>query len=219
MTEPATTEFVKRVPGFRRSRLASWEWVILISLSVTFLAAFGHSRFHSVGEVREPLPPSITAREYQVAAESFELKYRRKPDQLDVLSWLVEWYLGHDLLPLAVDCFAAIPTTHPQYGRMARYLQGRTLLELNRAVESEQQLRELIFLEETSPTIKPQFLVDARQRLRHLLEVSLRFEERQQLLRGVVARGEADHFELLVFCFPSHLRWNGPTAVRWLERF
>ncbi len=164
-------------------------------------------------------PDVVTSRDIEHAREMFELRYNRKGNRLDHLSWLAEWYLTRDRLADAVLCFAEIPTSHPQYGRMARYQQGRTLLTLHRAAEAEQQFRELIAADEASPQIEPRFLVDARQRLRHILEVELRFEERQRLLTGVIARDEADDFETIAFCFPSHLRWNGPDATRWLEEF
>jgi tetratricopeptide (TPR) repeat protein len=86
-------------------------------------------------------------------------------------------------------------------------------------VEAEQKFRDLIAHEERSPTIEGRYLTDARERLRHILEVELRFEERRPLLEGMVGRGEADHFETIAYCFPTHLRWNGPDAVRWLEEF
>ncbi len=207
------------VNGWRTIGTARFGLAVAVVSASMVIGVFELARLRSPSSAHEPFPEGVSAREYQLAKESFELKYHRIADRLDVLSWLAEWYLGRERRPLAVNCFAAIPSAHPQYGRMARYQQGRALLELNRAVESEQQFRELIPLEETAPTIEPRYLTDARQRLRHLLEVSLRFEERHQLLRGVIARGEADHFELLVFCFPSHLRWNGPTTVQWLERF
>ena len=167
----------------------------------------------------DQFPPSVTTRDLDNARERFETRYGRTGNRIDILSWLAEWYLTRNRLTAAVDCFSAIPTSHSTYGRMARYQQGRTLLSLHRAVEAEQQFRELISLEEERPQIEPQLLIDARQRLRHILEVELRFEERQQLLAGVVARGEADHFETVVFCFPSFLRWNGPESTEWLEQF
>lgn len=167
----------------------------------------------------DSLPNIVTPHDRDLASEAFEARYGRKPDRLDTLSWLAEWYLSKDRLADAVECFAAIPTSHPEYGRMARFQQGRTLLKLHRAAEAERQFRELIPLEDASPQIEPRYLIDARQRLRHILEVELRFEERKELLSGVVARGEADYFETIAFCFPSHLRWNGPDATRWLEEF
>ena len=178
-----------------------------------------------IGQVRrgsareDPLPAGVSPRDYELARESFEAKYGRKAERIDVVSWLAEWYLFRERLTEAVECFKAIPTSHPQYGRMARYQQGRTLLSLHRAVEAEQQFQELIRLEEASATIKPEYLIDARQRLRHILETELRFEERQQLLRGVIARGEADNFELMAYCFPTLLRWNGPGAMQWFDQF
>jgi tetratricopeptide (TPR) repeat protein len=165
------------------------------------------------------LPPSVTVRDYQNAREAFELQYGRHADRLDVLSFLAELYLSRGRLANAVECFNEIPTSHPRYGPMARLQQGRTLLTLHRAIEAEQQFRDLITHEEATPTLEPKFLLDARQRLRHILEVELRFEERQPILLGMVERDEADHFETVVALFPSHLRWNGNEAVNWLEQF
>ena len=165
------------------------------------------------------LPSGISEQEYRLAKEAFEVKYGHPADRIDAMSYLAEWYLAHERLEMAIVCFSEIGTSHSRYGRMARYQQGRTLLTLHRAIAAEKQFRELIQYEEASPTIEAKYLIDARQRLRHILEVELRFEERRQLLKGVVERGEADYFETIVFCFPSHLRWNGPDAVKWLEEF
>ncbi len=168
---------------------------------------------------RQRLPAVVTPRDHQHAREAFELKYGRPADRIDVLSFLAEMYLARDRPADAVECFEEIPTSHPRYGPMARFQQGRTLLTLHRAVEAENQFRELIAREEAAPSIEPKYLVDARQRLRHILEVELRFEERRELLKGIIERGEADHFETVVYCFPSHLRWNGDDARQWLEEF
>lgn len=172
-----------------------------------------------VGETTEPLPGKTSRRDYQTAREAFEIKYGRKANRVDVLSYLAELQLSRGRLAEAVDCFDLIPTSHPEYGRMARFQEGRTLLTLHRAVDAEHQFREVIACEEESPRLEPKYLLDARQRLRHILEVELRFEERKPLLAGMVQRGEADHFETIVYCFPSHLRWNGHDAVKWLEEF
>lgn len=165
------------------------------------------------------LPSAITPKDYQRAVEAFTLKYGRAPDRLDTLSWLAEWYLLRHKPIEAIACFHEIPTSHPQYGPMARYQQGRTLLSLHRASEAEQQLRKLIAAEEASPTIESRYLIDARQRLRHILEVELRFEERHRLLRDVIDRGEDDAFEAVAGCFPSMLRWNGPDGIAWHSQF
>jgi tetratricopeptide (TPR) repeat protein len=165
------------------------------------------------------IPSVVTVKEREIARRSFEKQYGRAPNRDDILSWMAEWYLARKRLGDAVICFAEIPTAHPKYGRMARFQQGRTLLTLHRAIEAEQQFHELITAEEQEPAIEPRYLFDARQRLRHILEVELRFEERQSLLRGVVARGEADHFEIVAYCFPTQLRWNGPQATEWVEEF
>lgn len=167
----------------------------------------------------EPLPGEISVNEYELARKAYELRYGRTADRVDVFSWLAEWFQSRNRLSDAIVCFAEIPTAHPVYGRMARYQQGRALLSLHRALEAETQFDELIRLEESAPTIESRYLVDARQRLRHIYEVELQFEKRHQLLRGVIERGEEDPFELVVFCFPSLPRWNGPDAVQRLEQF
>lgn len=165
------------------------------------------------------LPAIVDPKEAEIARKSFEKQYGRAATRDDVLSWMAEWYLSRKRPADAIVCFDEIPTSHPEYGRMARFQQGRELLSLNRAIEAERQFRDLIPLEEASPTLDPKYMLDARQRLRHILEVELRFEERHELLKGVIEREEGDNFETVAACFPSHLRWNGPKAVAWLEDF
>lgn len=164
-------------------------------------------------------PDGVSAAEDRLAREALRLKLGRQPDQMDVAFWVAERNLVSQRLEEAIACFDQIPTAHPRYGRMARFQEGSTLLQLHRAVESEQQLRELIAAEETAPQLDSRYVINARQNLRHILEVELRFEERHELLRGVIDRGEEDPFEAVVGCFPSLLRWNGPNAMTWLEQF
>jgi tetratricopeptide (TPR) repeat protein len=165
------------------------------------------------------LPPGVNSQEFQLAKESFELKNGRRADQIDTLYWLAEMNLTKHQPTEAIRYFDLIPTSHARYGRLARYQQSRTLLFLHRAVESEEQLRELFKAEEDSPQLENRYLIDARQNLRHILEVELRFEERHQLLRGVIDRAEEDSFEAVAGCFPSLLRWNGTETIHWLEQF
>lgn len=189
--------------------------VVIGTLILCLMATVGFWLFPS----RISLPSGVSEKEYLLAKEAFEAKYGRRASRVDILSWLAEWFLSQQRFPEAIHCFAEIPTSHPEYGHMARYQQGRTLLSLHLAVDAERQFRELISAESESPQIKPRYLVDARQRLRHILEVELRFEERKELLRETVSRDEADFFEVVAYCFPSHLRWNGPEAIKWLEEF
>ncbi len=164
-------------------------------------------------------PAEISPEEYARGKEAFEARYARSADDADVLSWLGESFLVRDQLQKAIVCFNAIPTSHPMYGRMSRYLQGQSLLTLHRAPEAERQLVEFIALEVETPRLDRKVLIDARQRLRHILEVELRSEDLHRLLQQVVGPGENDAHEAIVFCFPSLLRWNGPDAVKWLEQF
>ena len=192
-----------------------YRWLVTSGILIGLLV------FISLISVQNPggqqFPSSVTTRDLQLAREAFELKYGRRPDRLDLLSWLAEWKAARKLPLEAIECFQRIPSAHPLYGPMARYQQGRILLNLHRAVEAEHQLREFLSLNIAS--IDHKYIVDARQCLRHILEVELRLEERHQLLQGVIDRAEDDTFEAVGGCFPNLLRWNGPEAIGWLEEF
>jgi enediyne biosynthesis protein E4 len=190
-------------------------WPVLSALCL--LACFASWRFVRVPP--PPLPAGVERDEYDLAADAYRDRYGTRPERLDVLSWLGESYVAQRRFDEAVSCFHEIPSSHPKYGRAARYLHGQVLLELDRAADAERQFRELISLEESSPSLPHDQLVDASKRLRFILEVELRFEERQELLRGVVTRGEAEPFELAAFCFPTQLRWWGSDAAGWLDEF
>jgi tetratricopeptide (TPR) repeat protein len=165
------------------------------------------------------LPQGVTEQEYALAAREFELEYKRTADYFDVVSWLAEDSVARNDDQRAEYCFDLIPNSHLAYGHSARFQQGQVLVRLHRAHEAEQNLREFLELENQSSQLKPIDRQVGLQRLRHLLEVQLRFEERVSVLRELVETETADTFETMAFCFPTLLRWNGPTAVTWLEEF
>ena len=74
-------------------------------------------------------------------------------------------------------------------------------------------------LEQSDPRLESRFRVSARQQLRHILEVELRFEERAKLLQPFLERDETDGFETLAVLFPTHLRWNSLIGFEILEKF
>ena len=192
---------------------------VIFTLIVLSLGGIAVVWFCLIRAGRESLPPGVSARERELARRTFHQRQGRQPDRFDLLHVLAESYSTAGRLTDAVDCLGQIPTSHPLYGRMARYQQGRTLLALHRAADAERQARELIDLEEAAPELKPELLINLRQGLRHILEVELRFEERQALLKGVVERREATGFEIFAACFQSHLPWNGSQALQWIEEF
>ena len=191
-------------------------WIVVIGLVSCCLlfALIGKFKSNNV-----TLPSVVSPQEFESAREKFRRTHRRAGDQFDALYLLGQSRLEQRRPGDAIECFALIPTSHPKYGRMSRFLQGRTLLGMHRVVEAEPNLREVISLEEVTPTIGREYLMQARQRLRHILDVELRFEERHQLLRGVVDRNEDQAFESAAACFPSLGRWNGPDAILWAEHF
>jgi tetratricopeptide (TPR) repeat protein len=163
------------------------------------------------------LPTGVTDSDYQRAARSWKQRYGRAPDEFDVFSWLGESAVAAGDLESAVACFERIPSTHPVYGRPARHQQGEVLQKLNRLSPAEDNLREYILLESAAPQPQNELLLDAMQRLRSLLELELRFEERQALLREMFRRADGDMFDALVYLFPNLLRWNGPVTIRRAE--
>jgi tetratricopeptide (TPR) repeat protein len=168
---------------------------------------------------RVSLPRGVPLSEYKQARAEFQSAYRRKADEIDTFSWLAERYVKDHELEKAAACFERIPTSHPLWGRSARHQQGNVMLLLDRAAEAERQFREFIDRERRDPRSSPAQLVDAIERLRFVLEVQLRFEERRTLIGPMVRAGKGDVFDVIYYCFPSLLRWNGPEAAARLERF
>lgn len=204
-------------PADKAASIRRWRWIVFFFVIGAIVCGVLLNSY--LAAARHTPPRGVSIEDYSAAQKAFEEAHKYRADRNDVLYALAERAIVEKRFETAVSCLASIPTSHPEYGRMARYGQGIVLVELHRAVEAEQQLRELISLEETSPKIKHQYLVIARQRLRHILEVELRFEERHQLLRAVIDRDEDQSFESLVACFPSLMRWNGPDSVQWIEHF
>ncbi len=194
-----------------------WRWVVACIVTMTCgIAVIGA---WSGISTHQTMPVGVPTDDYKAAKKAFEKAHKYTADRNDILQTLAERAIADKRLETAANCFAMIPSTHPTYGRMARYGQAVTLEALHRAVDAEQQLRELISLESVSRKIKPEYLVYARQRLRHILETELRFEERHQLLRGVIERGEEQSYEPIVACFPSLTKWNCTDAILWIEHF
>ncbi len=165
------------------------------------------------------LPEGIAPEEYRLAAVAFEQRYHHRPDREETLSWLGESLIQRERTDAALACLSGIAPDHPRLGRNAEYQSAQLALRLNRAAEAERLLRDVIQREEAQPILPPDHLIDARQRLRYLLEVELRMEERHSLLRGVLFRDEADGFEIAAGCFPTLLRWYGTQAADWIEAF
>lgn len=206
---PSPTRFDKRVVAF----------VVLLGAIGGLLYVLRRGS-NSADDIALPagVPAGVSADEFEQAAREFESAYHRSPDRNDTLCWLAEKSVRDEKLTQAVACFGEIPTEHEIYGRSARHQQGAVLIRLHRAAEAERQLRTFIELEERSPQSSKEKLDDARHRLRFLLTVQLRNEERQAVLRDIVRSGGADASDLLEFCFPNLLVWMQIPAVQWVEK-
>ena len=158
-------------------------------------------------------PPLLTAELRQEAESKFRQMYQREPDHFDTVSIAAELAVSRDQFEVANQCFAEIPTSHLLYGPGARFQQGQVLLKLHQAAAAERQFREYLDL----PGIE--FRIEAQRFLRYLLEIELRFEERQALLATMHAAGSLTPFEAMYHGFPSILRWNGELAVDRCRQF
>lgn len=204
-------------PAKRPAPTPRFRWIIA-ALLVVIIAAVAINQF------RKPIsivafPDFVTAKEIERAKESFMLTQGHEATVDELVFWLAGSFAERKRLEDAVACYAKIPTSHQEFGRRSRFQQGQILLSLNRAIEAEKNFRELLALEETDPRLESRFRVSARQQLRHILEVELRFEERAKLLQPFLERDETDGFETLAALFPTHLRWNSPIGFEFLEKF
>ncbi|MEI8383431.1 MAG: FG-GAP-like repeat-containing protein [Planctomycetota bacterium] len=204
-------------PTNRPVAASRFRW-IMAALLVVISAAV------AMNQLRKPistvtLPDFVTAKEIELAKESFMLAQGHEPTADELVFWLAGSFAERKRFEDAVACYAKIPTSHKEFGRRSRFQQGQILLSLNRAIEAERNFRELLALEENDPKLESRFRVSARQQLRHILEVELRFEERAKLLQPFLERDETDGFETLAALFPTHLRWNSPIGFEFLEKF
>lgn len=215
---PETGTLVSSVNTFKRRRAVA---AVFVGLSLVAVAIVLYTRQPDSSE-QPPgpeLPAAISRADYDSAAREFERRYGRRADRFDTLSWLGDASFRNQKLKIAEACYAQIPVTHPRYGRQALYQRGQVLIHLHRAAEAETCLRAFLALERETPQSPIRHRVDATQRLRYLLETQLRFEERKQLIAGIVKSGQGDIHDVMFYSFPALLRWNGPQTVEKLEEF
>ncbi|MEZ6112140.1 MAG: tetratricopeptide repeat protein [Pirellulaceae bacterium] len=166
-----------------------------------------------------PLPPSVTEADYERASREFAQEYGRPANQVDTWSWLAESYSAKEEWELAAACFDRIPSDHPKYGIAARIQQAHALWRLNRAIDCEAQLNEVLNRARTDASVDPGRTLQALDLKRYLLSVELRSEALHDVLRIMQALDVLGPEELTTLYFPSLLRWHGPQAAEALEAF
>jgi len=165
------------------------------------------------------LPAEISQADYAAAKEQFEAAYQREANRDDVFSWLGESAFKQQRWEQAAASFHQISSDTPRYGHLARLFEGRTLLKLNRAPKAEENLREFLRLEQKDPQLPESHAGEALFQLDYLLGIELRFEDRRPVLRDILRLDIAEREEVMNYCFPSLLRWNGSIAASKLEEF
>lgn len=167
----------------------------------------------------EPLPAGVTAEEFEAARAQFRDLYRREPDRSDALMLLGEQAAQAEEFEKAVNCFAAIPSEHPTFGMSARLQQGQLLAgELFRVEPARSVLLEYLQLA-TERSDKVENVIAARDWLRYMYSVELRFVERKRFLEESEALGIASVEDLKLLYFPHLLIWNLDTAREPLRKY
>jgi tetratricopeptide (TPR) repeat protein len=168
----------------------------------------------------KPLPTGVTHEQYAAAERQFQEMYSVEPDRIDVLSLVAELAVADERLEAAVASFAEIPSDHPKYGLAARFQQAVALVQLNRADEAEEHLREFLRRGAANPAAVPaQHAVTAFKWLTYLLSVQMRLEERKVVLAEVHRYGLADVFDSKQYLFPNLLILNSPAGRKRLVEF
>ncbi len=166
------------------------------------------------------LPNGVTHEQYVAAERRFQEMYSVKPDRIDVLSLVAELAVADERLEAAVASFAEIPSDHPKYGLAARFQQAVILVQLNRAAEAEEHLREFLRRAKANPAAVPaEHAVTAFKWLTYLLSVQMRLEERKPVLADVHRYGFADVFDSKQYFFPNLLILNSPAGRKRLLEF
>lgn len=204
---------------FRSGTLSKPVLIVLLGGGVLLvvLAVLVGSRFSS--PVTVPLPESVSPDEFQRESAALERRYQSPPAREDVLFELGRRAAERGDWKVADDCFRVVPIDHRRCGQAAAYLHGQVLLQQRRLSEAEPRLVEFLAAvdHQQQPLVSPADAAAARKSLSYLLALELRFEERAELLRTMVAHGEAGPFDLVARYFPSLLQWNGAHGVEQIE--
>jgi tetratricopeptide (TPR) repeat protein len=180
----------------------------------------GHDSFESQPSKKSSSSPvSLTPAMLNTAKQLFEKAYSRRADEHDTLSWLGESAGQAGKFNVAVAAFGRIPSSHPEYGHASRYQQGLYLMKLNQVRDAERNFLEFLQLEGDVPQMRPAHRASVLWQLVFLYGVELRPARRRETLAELHRLGYAQSADTLGYCYPSLHRWNGTSAVTWLERF
>ncbi|MCA9053333.1 MAG: tetratricopeptide repeat protein [Planctomycetaceae bacterium] len=167
----------------------------------------------------QTLPAGIPDADYREAAMTFFGLKGVRPEHADTLMTLGELARAEEQFQLAATAFLAIPSDHPAYGPSSRLQAGIALVSLDRAPQAEQALREFLELSSDSPSTNAADIDLARDWLRFLYSVELRFEDRRQILRAIHEAGVASVADSKEFFFPTLLICNSDRGRDRLRRF
>ena len=183
--------------------------IVVAAADIAFVFLYG----------KPDLPESVSAAEYQSAAEEFTRMFHREPNSDDVLMMLAETAIREDRPERAVNCFAMIPSDHHHYGPSSRFQEAQLLLRMNKADRAENSFRAFLELSRHRTPQNPEHILLARKWLVFLLAVELRFEERKDVLRQMLVDQQFDAFDAKQLFFPSLLIWQSSLGSGRLQEF
>ena len=208
-------ERIHKSSGKVSTRTLAWMTAVIL---VGTVAIWGW-----IGRAGVTLPPGVAASDYDRVSRKLQHSSRRSPERDEVLFNLGGEQATQQKWESAAALFASV-APRSRHGREARYLQAQALLQLDQMRKSERLFHE--YLTDASPSGKQPWRsplgnddrIQALHYLSYLLAVELRFDERRELLKELVSRGDADLFDTLARHFQSLMEWNNTHGVERLER-
>ena len=215
--EFVVTESPQQETGYesRRMTLSKKAWrlsamiAVAAALTVGFLATQSEKSF----------PDGITDVDVESARTMFLERFAIEPDNGDVMAMLGERMAVDGRPQIALSCYARVPVSHPRFGAVSRLKSGVLLVELNRARDAEEALRDYLSLSAENRTGSADDQILARKWLTYLLSVELRLEERKEIHAQTHALGLADLNDSKQFFFPHLLLYRTTRGSGRLRQF
>lgn len=168
----------------------------------------------------ESLPPEgVTPADYRQAKLDFFAAQGRSPDHIETLVAVGQRARTEQRFESALSAALAVPATEPRYGAFARLQAAICLTELDRAADAERQFLSLLPDAADEAIVPPNIRDEARDWLRYLYSIELRFEDRRRVLAEIHQHGLPRVSDSTEYIFPSLLIWNSDRGRERLRRF
>jgi tetratricopeptide (TPR) repeat protein len=165
------------------------------------------------------LPVGVTPEQFDAAAMTFYGLQGRDPDRSETLMLVGELAAQHKDWTTAAAAWNGIPADHPVCGPASRVALGEARIRLSQARQAEEALLAIVALDTTKTNTPPDDIAPARDWLRYLYSVELRFEDRRRILERIHQAGNPTIRDSKEYYFPSLLVWNSERGRDKLREF